>query len=288
MVRFDDGGGTEFRRVSEALRARIADGVYRLGSHLPPQRVLAEEFGTSRDTVQRVLRELADEGWIESRLGSGTQVIRTQRIQPLTPRTPMRGRAVTLGSIIGEAFEKPEVALDVYTLTAESLDAHIRVQAERIRAGEIATERIALRMLLPAEDLDLPYPRAKDDPSDPQMRERLLSITRRHTSSLRYALQKLQVKGLVPQVDFRIRHAQLTPAFKLYLLNGTEALHGPYEVTERHIVLEDGKEIEALDVLGLGAPLTHHVTDDDPDSTGSVFVASSQAWFGSVWNLLAR
>ncbi|WP_374208463.1 GntR family transcriptional regulator [Streptomyces lincolnensis] len=36
------------------------------------------EFGVSRDTVQRVIRELRDEGWIETRQGSGSHVVRTQ------------------------------------------------------------------------------------------------------------------------------------------------------------------------------------------------------------------
>lgn len=39
------GGG--FLRVSEALRARMADGTYPLGARLPTQRELAEEFEDS-------------------------------------------------------------------------------------------------------------------------------------------------------------------------------------------------------------------------------------------------
>lgn len=82
------------------------------------------------------------------------------------------------------------------------------------------------------------------------------------------------------------RHVPLTPAFKLYLLNGAEALHGPYEVTERRIQLDDGEEIDALDVLGRGAALTHYVRDDDPGSPGTLFVTSMQSWFDSCWRLL--
>lgn len=33
----------------------------------------------------------------------------------------------------------------------------------------------------------------------------------------------------MPSVDVEIRRAPLTPTFKLYLFNGAEALHGPYE-----------------------------------------------------------
>ncbi len=107
------------------------------------------------------LRELANEGWIESRRGSGSRVKKVQRIQSSTAKaTRLRGQ-VTLAPFISEAFERPEVTLDVYTLTSESLDAHIRLQSERIRGGFISPQRITLRMLLPDPSLPLPYPRVK-------------------------------------------------------------------------------------------------------------------------------
>ncbi|MBG0854272.1 winged helix-turn-helix transcriptional regulator [Streptomyces spinoverrucosus] len=284
----DGGGGRESRRVSGELRARITDGTYPLRSFLPSQRHLADEFGVSRDTVQRALRELADEGWIESKQGSGSRVVKTQRIQSSTAGATRSRRRVTLGPLVSEAFERPEVALDVYTLTSESLHAHIRLQAERIRGGFIAPQHITLRMLLPSRTVPLPYPRVRDGTDDPLMRARLDAITERHTASLRGALAELATEGLVPAVDVQIRHVPLTPAFKLYLLNGAEALHGPYEVTERQIELEEGRKVTALDVLGLGATLTHHVKDADPDSLVSVFVGSMQAWFDSVWERLTE
>lgn len=153
-----DGGGREFQRVSDELRSRMTDGTYPLRSFLPSQRDLAEEFEVSRDTVQRALRDLVDEGWIESRQGSGSRVIKTQRIQSSTARATRSRRGVTLGPLISEAFEKPEVTLDVFTLTSESLDPHLRLQVERIRGGFIAPERIGLRLLLPSPAIPLPYP----------------------------------------------------------------------------------------------------------------------------------
>ncbi|MBZ9642542.1 GntR family transcriptional regulator [Streptomyces sp. PSKA30] len=283
-----EGGGREFQRVSDELRARMRDGQYPLRSFLPSQRDLAEEFGVSRDTVQRALRELADEGWIESRQGSGSRVVKVQRIQSSAAKATRSRGSVTLSPLISEAFEQPQVTLDVYTLTSESLDAHIRLQAERIRGGFISPQHIGLRMLLPAKELPLPYPRVKDDSDGERLRDRLNTITDRHTASLRDVLVALKTEGLVPSIDLQIRHAPLTPAFKLYVLNGAEVLHGPYEVIERQLMLDTGEEVTALDVLGLGATLTHHVKDADPNSPGSVFVGSMQAWFDSVWSLLAE
>ncbi len=283
-----DGGGREFDRVSDALRHRMTDGEYPLGSLLPPQRELAKEFRVSRDTVQRVLRELQNEGWIESRQGSGSRVVKTQRIQSSAPKATRSRRAVTLGPLIGEAFEQAEVTLDVYTLTSETLDAHIRLQAERIRAKAIVPQRIALRMLLPSETQPLPYPRGIEEKDDPLLRDRLRDITDRHTESLRGVLEELEAEKLVPEIRLEIRHAPLTPAFKLYLINGVEALYGMYEVIRRPVVVDRRITVEALDVLGMGARLMHHVRDADPNSPGSFLVESMQKWFDSVWDLLSE
>ncbi|MFI6491441.1 GntR family transcriptional regulator [Streptomyces sp. NPDC050564] len=277
----------ELLGVLDAFRSRITEGTYPLGSTLPPQRELAEEFEVSRDTVQRALRELRSDGWIESRQGSGSRVIRASRSTG-SSRCTARGRALSLGEFIGRAFEQPEVTLDVFTFTAESLDLHLRLQAERIRGGLMAPERIALRVLLPSEEVSLPYPRARDDPDDPRLQWRLREIKGRHLASLRHALRDLRAEALVPFVSLEVRHTLLTPVFKLYLLSGTEALFAPYEVVQRQVCLDDGNEIEAIDVLGLGAPLTFHISDGDPDSEGSAFVASMQSWFDSVWNLLSK
>lgn len=281
-----EGGGV-VQRVSAELRLRISDGDYPLNSYLPSQESLASEFGVSRDTVQRALRILRSEGWIESRQGKGSRVVRRQHIQSSAPRATRSRHPMTLGPLIGEAFERDEVALDIATLTSESLDAHIRVQAERIRARIIAPRKITLRMILPAETLAMPYPRDKNDPDDRRLLRRLHTITRTHTGSLRTVLEQLRTENLVPSVDLEIRHTELAPTFKLYVINHDEVLHGFYEPILRTVILEDGTEVEAVDVLGLGATLTHHVRDADPGSAGSAFVDNATRWFESVWNLLA-
>lgn len=283
-----NGGGKAFQQVAEALRTRMVDGTYQLGAELPAQGRLAREFGVSRDTVQRVVRELGNEGWIESRQGSPARVVKVQRVQSTTAKASRSRQVMMLGPLISEAFEQSEVSLDVFTFTSESLDTHIRLQAERIRAGAIAPGSITVRLLLPDPGLDLPYPVIRQDKEDPRLRERLRAITDRHTESLRTALRDLQAERFVPSVDVQIRHVRLVPTFKLYVINRTEVLHALYAVIERPIILDTGEEIDALDVLGLGAMLTHHVEDTDPNSPGSVFVQGMRSWFESVWNLLAE
>ncbi|MFI6944273.1 winged helix-turn-helix domain-containing protein [Streptomyces sp. NPDC050418] len=286
-------GGEVFQGVADELRSRLKDGRYRVGEKLPSQRELADELGVSRDTVVKVLHELADEGLVESRQGSGTRV----RAHPETLKAQQqihsvtgdgRSRRVALGPLIARAFQAEDVTLDVFTLTSESLDAHIRLQVERVRAGEISPRSVTVRMLLPAEDTELPYPRMKNDPADPRPRERLRAISDSHTKSLKRALEELARESKVESVSVRIRTVPLAPTFKVYVLNGRDALLGPYEVLERRIELLDGTPADVLDVLGLGSTLAHHQADDDPKSPGSVFAASLQAWFDSLWGLLAR
>ncbi|EST25312.1 hypothetical protein M877_22550 [Streptomyces niveus NCIMB 11891] len=50
--------------------------------------------------------------------------------------------------------------------------------------------------------------------------------------------------------------------------------------------LDDGVEVEALDVLGLGATLFHYLKDQDMESQGSLFVDSAQTWFEKHWAIL--
>lgn len=143
-----DEGGRKAQELKSALLADITEGEYDEGALLPSQRELAAKYGVSRDTVQRVLGVLAGEGWIESRQGRGSVVLRTQTVGS-SVRKSAAVRRVTLGPLVAAAFEAPDVTLDVFTLTSEVLYTHVRVQEERIRAREIGPATITIRMLTP-------------------------------------------------------------------------------------------------------------------------------------------
>ncbi|MFJ9010883.1 hypothetical protein [Streptomyces canus] len=70
---------------------------------------------------------------------------------------------MTLGPLIASAFTACDVVLDVFTLTSEVLYTHVRAWEELIRAREIAPATITIRMLVPSDDLLLPFPYALDD-----------------------------------------------------------------------------------------------------------------------------
>ncbi|WP_151484216.1 winged helix-turn-helix domain-containing protein [Streptomyces albicerus] len=282
------GGGRPYDTVLDALHRRLTDGKgqYGIGGWLPSQRALAEEFGVSRDTVQRVIGQLTDEGWIEPRQGSGTRVVRSQTIHS-SVQPGATGGPMTLGDLIGEAFKAPEVALDVFTLTSESLDTHVGAQEERIRAGVIDSPRsITIRMLLPSDDLRLPYPIVQGDPADPRPQQRLARIRSRHTDSIRERLQGLNEDLPDLTVTLDIRQVAMAPYSKVYLFNKTQLLHGPYEPEVRPMTLDDGDVVTAIDVRGVRSTLTHYVRDEDPRSQGSANVESWQSWFDECWKLL--
>lgn len=60
------------RDISESLSAAIAGGKYAPGDRLPSEAQLVQQFNVSRPTVGRALRQLAQDGLIERRAGSGT------------------------------------------------------------------------------------------------------------------------------------------------------------------------------------------------------------------------
>lgn len=67
-------GMSKYAQLRETLSAAIREGHWKPGSQLPPERELARVTRFSLGTVQRALRELADEGILVRTHGSGTYV----------------------------------------------------------------------------------------------------------------------------------------------------------------------------------------------------------------------
>ncbi|MFF9780573.1 winged helix-turn-helix domain-containing protein [Streptomyces sp. NPDC013978] len=283
--RSSTGGAVE--RVLTELRRRIVAQEYSVGSALPSQRELATSFGVSRDTVQRALRELGEDGWIRSRQGSGSRVIKAPQSTSAADGAS-RMRTVELGWFVERAFAQPDVRLDVYCFTSESLDAHLRVRAERILTERASVpERIRLRMLLPARDVPLPIPRNLADPTDTRVVDRLWGISERCLSSLTDTLNNLRANGPVQELDFTVKRVPLLPTFKTYLLNEKESFQALYLLAQRRIPLSDMEDVEALDFLSVGAIGTYYDKGEDVDDAQARWVAAQQAWFESLWEHLA-
>ncbi|WP_435102765.1 PLP-dependent aminotransferase family protein [Arhodomonas sp. AD133] len=102
------------RRVYAALRAAILDGRLPAGTRLPPTRELARDLGIGRNTALRAYDMLLAEGYVESRVGSGTFVSESlvepppagrrglTHAAPVVPRLSRRGRAIARHSSSSE------------------------------------------------------------------------------------------------------------------------------------------------------------------------------------------
>jgi 2-aminoadipate transaminase len=63
-----------YRQIYEHLRSAILAGTLPESARLPPERLMAERLGVNRSTIVHAYRELAVEGLIAQRVGSGSRV----------------------------------------------------------------------------------------------------------------------------------------------------------------------------------------------------------------------
>src|SRR5580658_9282549 len=64
----------KYRQVLESLLKDILSGRYQSGQKLPSEAALVQQFGTSRITVGRAMRELVERGMVDRVAGSGSYV----------------------------------------------------------------------------------------------------------------------------------------------------------------------------------------------------------------------
>lgn len=69
-----------YRLVKDFVKAQISSGTWVSGDAVPSESVLQQQFGISRMTVNRAIRELASEGLVTRIQGSGTVVAQLSRI----------------------------------------------------------------------------------------------------------------------------------------------------------------------------------------------------------------
>lgn len=85
LVEIERGSGVALRaQVERELRTGIRDGRLHPGTRLPSSRALAARLGVARGVVVEAYAQLAAEGWIVSRQGSGTRVA-PAAVPPVAP-----------------------------------------------------------------------------------------------------------------------------------------------------------------------------------------------------------
>ena len=71
-----------YTQIVTELRRKIADGVLKVGDRLPANRELAKALGVNRNTVTTAYAELAADGLITARVGSGTYISHSPSSSP--------------------------------------------------------------------------------------------------------------------------------------------------------------------------------------------------------------
>ena len=106
------------RQLYEALRRTILDGKLRAHDRLPSSRELSQDLGLSRNTVVAALSQLAAEGYLVSRVGSGTYVndatppARSRRRSAL----PLRGTHLSQrGTALAGSFNAAQLEVQPFT-----------------------------------------------------------------------------------------------------------------------------------------------------------------------------
>jgi GntR family transcriptional regulator len=101
MVRVDPTSPIPLvRQIVDQLRIPLVDGALKPGTVLPPVRRLATDLAVHFNTVAEAYRQLASEGWLELRHGSGATVV--ERVSPAASRTEISSYQQKLRELVSQ------------------------------------------------------------------------------------------------------------------------------------------------------------------------------------------
>lgn len=125
-----------WRQIADRIREAITRGAYDETGMVPPETVLAEQFGVNRHTVRSALAALAQEGIVRAVQGRGTLIERRERLNfPITKRTRfttgVSGQVRETRGFLLAAAEEPADAEVARWLKMRPGDAVIRLETTR-------------------------------------------------------------------------------------------------------------------------------------------------------------
>jgi DNA-binding transcriptional regulator YhcF (GntR family) len=272
-----DDPRTPSQQIANKLRAAILTGKLKPGDKLPSQPDLAARYGVARETVKKGLQVLHADRLIISRQGSGSYV-RAQTERP-----------VGLRPHIEAAFESPHVSIDFAGFSGETLHNTLIEVLDKVRAGRLTPESLRIRIMMCDTSAPMALPRrVGTETAEPAIQKRADRITRRAVDGITDAIHELVDLGLIKSGSAEVRVHDITPAFKLYILNGEEVFYGLYPVVQHTIRLE-GESVEIYDLMGKDATLFQFSVNDDSDTSNAPqYVREAKTWYDSLWNSVAR
>ncbi len=125
-----------YEQVKAFIKQRIGSGQWRPGDPVPSEAALMQQFGISRMTVNRALRELAGEGLVTRVQGSGTRVAQLHRISS----------KLTIRDIHEEVAERGHVHTARVLLAAREKAAARLAQSLGLRSGASVFHSVLIHM----------------------------------------------------------------------------------------------------------------------------------------------
>lgn len=213
-----------WRQAEHALRALIADGLWRDGDQLPNEAKLSEMLGVSRITIRHALRNLEEWGLLKREQGRGTFVRSSTVIAgargPSSLTQELADRGLAVGSRILELREIP--ADNEVASALEIVEGTTVIKIRRLRTGD--------NLPIGIQTAHLPSKRA---PGLIGLGEPLVSLyaTLRNRFGLvpQSALEVYRVGAVSSEDAVLLEVAAGSPAFIVQRI--TSDAHGPYEFT---------------------------------------------------------
>jgi GntR family phosphonate transport system transcriptional regulator len=125
-----------WRQIADRIREAITRGAYDETGMVPPETMLADQFGVNRHTVRSALAALAQEGIVRAVQGRGTLIERRERLNfPISKRTRfttgISGQARETRGFLLAAAAEPADAEVARWLKMRVGDAVIRLETTR-------------------------------------------------------------------------------------------------------------------------------------------------------------
>lgn len=140
------GQSARLQSVTGELRRQIEQGAWPVGSQVPPERLLASQFGLARNTLRRALKALEEEGLLERQVGRGTFVKALPAPAAQAPLSAAPGPDFSLRLRGASPADLMEVRLIIEPPVAA-------LAASRASADDIAAIETALRNSVNAKGL---------------------------------------------------------------------------------------------------------------------------------------
>ncbi|MDF1563167.1 MAG: GntR family transcriptional regulator [Deltaproteobacteria bacterium] len=133
--------------IIEHLQRKILSGTIPVGERLPPERELAAELGTNRNTLREALRALEAQGLVKARQGDGVRVLDFRKTGELNLIAPF--------FLAAEGEDRARLLADMLRIRRLVAREAVVLAARRATPGEVVRiEKLLAEMLEAAERED--------------------------------------------------------------------------------------------------------------------------------------